>query len=38
MKFDDTTKLSNIFKSASTCIYTYDFGDNWIHIITLEEE
>jgi len=34
----DETKLSEIFNAEmQTFIYTYDFGDDWIHNITLEK-
>ena len=29
--------LSEVFQAYSTCIYTYDLGDGWEHMITLEK-
>lgn len=37
VKFDTKTSLKDVFKDTDTCIYTYDFGDNWEHVITLEK-
>ena len=37
VKFDTKTSLKDVFKDIDTCIYTYDFGDNWEHVITLEK-
>ncbi|WP_295093962.1 plasmid pRiA4b ORF-3 family protein [uncultured Catenibacterium sp.] len=37
VKFDTKTSLEDVFKDTDTCIYTYDFGDNWEHVITLEK-
>lgn len=37
VKFDTKTSLKDIFQDTDTCIYTYDFGDNWEHVITLEK-
>lgn len=33
---DTQITLHDIFSQVNTCIYTYDFGDNWEHIIELE--
>lgn len=37
VEFNTTTRLNDVFKGTDTCIYTYDFGDNWEHVITLEK-
>ena len=34
---DRTVILSDVFQTEDWCIYTYDFGDNWEHTITVEE-
>ena len=37
-KYRDTQiTLHDIFSQVETCIYTYDFGDSWEHIIELEK-
>lgn len=37
IRFDTTTKLKDIFTETTSCLYTYDFGDNWTHIVSLEK-
>lgn len=37
VKLDTKTSLKDVFEDTDTCIYTYDFGDNWEHVITLEK-
>lgn len=34
---DTDIKLRDVFKEYHQCVYTYDFGDNWEHIICLEK-
>ena len=34
---DRTVILSDVFRTEDWCVYTYDFGDNWEHTITVEE-
>lgn len=34
---DTLVTLDEIFSQVDKCIYTYDFGDNWTHIIELEK-
>ena len=34
---DREIMLDEVFDAADSCIYTYDFGDDWEHIITVEE-
>ena len=34
---ENTVKLWEIFSTTKTVEYTYDFGDNWEHIIKLED-
>ena len=34
---DTKTKLKDIFEETKECFYSYDFGDGWEHIITLEK-
>ena len=29
--------LDEVFEEEDWCLYTYDFGDNWEHIITVKE-
>lgn len=29
--------LDEVFEEDDWCLYTYDFGDNWEHIITVKE-
>ncbi len=33
----DTAKLSDVFTGTRKMIYEYDFGDGWLHKITLEK-
>ncbi len=35
--YDTKTRLKEIFDNYKECIYTYDFGDNWEHVVTLEK-
>lgn len=37
VKYDMQTRLKEIFQETDSCIYTYDFGDNWEHEIRLEK-
>lgn len=34
---DRKVMLSEVFQTEDWCAYTYDFGDNWEHTITVEE-
>ena len=35
---DERTRLDEVFRRRkSSLVYEYDFGDSWIHVITLEE-
>lgn len=34
---DRKVMLSDVFQTEDWCVYTYDFGDNWEHTITVEE-
>ena len=34
---DRSIRLDEVFEEADWCLYTYDFGDNWEHIITVKE-
>ena len=34
---DDRTNLREIFSDNKRCLYTYDFGDDWVHEILLEK-
>lgn len=36
VRYDTDTRLKDIFKDTAQCLYTYDFGDNWEHLVTLE--
>lgn len=31
------TKIDGLLRSKRTCVYTYDFGDNWNHDVVLED-
>lgn len=35
--YDTDIRLKDIFNRYDKCVYIYDFGDNWEHIITLEK-
>jgi len=35
--FDTKAKLKDFFEETEECLYIYDFGDGWEHIITLEK-
>ncbi len=37
VKYDTNTMLHEIFSKYHECLYIYDFGDSWEHIITLEK-
>lgn len=37
IKSDMGVMLSDVFEDHDWCLYTYDFGDGWEHIITVEE-
>ena len=37
IKSDMDVMLSEVFEKYDWCLYTYDFGDGWEHIITVEE-
>ncbi len=37
VKYDTNTSLKDIFKNTDKCLYSYDFGDNWKHVVTLEK-
>lgn len=34
---DRSIRLDEVFGEEDWCLYTYDFGDNWEHIITVKE-
>ena len=34
---DKSILLDEVFEEEDWCMYTYDFGDNWEHIITVKE-
>ena len=34
---DRRIMLDEVFEEEDWCLYTYDFGDNWEHIITVKE-
>ena len=34
---DRRIMLDEVFEEEGWCLYTYDFGDNWEHIITVKE-
>lgn len=34
---DKSVLLDEVFEEVDWCLYTYDFGDNWEHIITIKE-
>ncbi len=34
---DRSIRLDEVFEEEDWCLYTYDFGDNWEHIITVKE-
>ena len=34
---DRKVMLSEVFQTEDWCVYTYDFGDNWEHTITVQE-
>lgn len=36
-KRDIETVLFEVFEKVDQCLYVYDFGDNWRHVITLEK-
>ena len=37
VKKDKETVLFEIFENEQQCLYTYDFDDNWQHVVTLEK-
>ena len=37
IKEERTICLSEVFRENKMCIYNYDFGDDWNHVITLEK-
>ena len=37
IRFDTKTRLKDIFSQVKQCIYSYDFGDNWKHLVILEK-
>ena len=37
VRYDDRTNLREIFSDNKRCLYTYDFGDDWVHEILLEK-
>ena len=34
---EDSIRLNEVFEENDWCLYTYDMGDNWEHIISVEE-
>ena len=34
---DRQLMLYDLFEDSGSCIYSYDFGDNWEHVVTVEE-
>ncbi len=37
VRYDNRTSLREIFEEIERCLYTYDFGDDWEHVILLEK-
>ena len=37
VRYDNRTSLREIFSDTERCLYTYDFGDDWMHEILLEK-
>ena len=37
IRYEHTTKIYEAFQETDKIVFTYDFGDNWDHMITLEE-
>lgn len=38
LELNDSLTLANICRIGDTLRYLYDFGDNWVHLITIEKE
>ena len=34
---DRSLLLRDVFEKRESCVYSYDFGDNWEHVITVED-